>query len=120
MMQMKHWQDPVNAVLGVWLIASPWVLGFAGNSFALSNAVLVGIALMAAALGATFVPRAWEEWTEAGLGAWMMVSPWILGFNTLYVATVTAVATGAVILALALWALATDKDYGFLSDRAAH
>src|SRR5882724_11628663 len=28
MKQMKHWQDPVNAVLGAWLILSPWVLGF--------------------------------------------------------------------------------------------
>jgi hypothetical protein len=28
MKQVKHWQDPVNAVLGVWLIVSPWVLGF--------------------------------------------------------------------------------------------
>jgi urease accessory protein UreE len=26
---MKRWQDWVNAVLGVALIASPWILGFA-------------------------------------------------------------------------------------------
>ncbi|HWP13727.1 MAG TPA: SPW repeat protein, partial [Ramlibacter sp.] len=25
MKQMKHWQDPVNAVVGLWLILSPWI-----------------------------------------------------------------------------------------------
>lgn len=120
MKQMKHWQDPANAVLGLWLAVSPWVLGFDGNSFALSNAVIVGIALIAAALGATFVPMAWEEWTEAALGTWMIASPWILGFSALYVATVSAVASGAAVLALALWVLGTDKDYGFWTDRPAH
>ena len=28
MKQVKHWQDPVNAAAGAWLIVSPWVLGF--------------------------------------------------------------------------------------------
>ena len=81
MQQPKHWQDMVNAVLGLWVIISPWVLGFDGSSMAMSNAVIVGVLLVATALGAAFVPRAWEEWTEAGIGLWLVVSPWILGFS---------------------------------------
>ena len=80
MMQLKHWQDAVNAILGVWLILSPWAMGFQGETMAVSNAVIVGLALIAAALGAIFVPRAWEEWTEGALGVWLVVSPWVLGF----------------------------------------
>ena len=111
MKQMKHWQDPVNGLLGVWLIVSPWALGFQSELTAMSNAVIVGILLVAAALGAIFLPRAWEEWTEGVLGLWLAVSPWALGFSTLETARVSALATGVVVIVLALWVLMTDKDY---------
>ncbi len=111
MKQMKHWQDPVNALLGAWLILSPWALGFQGDLNPMANAVIVGVLLIATALGAIFVPRAWEEWTETALGAWMIVSPWALGFSTMRNAMLAAVITGVVIMVLALWVLVTDKDY---------
>lgn len=121
MKQLKHWQDPVNGVLGAWLVLSPWVLGFPGDTMAMSNAVIVGAALVATALGAILVPRAWEEWTEAALGLWMMVSPWVVGFSGSRNAMYAAVATGVVILALALWTLLTDKDYShWLRERVTH
>jgi SPW repeat len=25
---IKHWQDPVNLILGLWLIVSPWALKY--------------------------------------------------------------------------------------------
>jgi alkylation response protein AidB-like acyl-CoA dehydrogenase len=109
--QPKHWQDPANAVLGLWLVVSPWVVGFFDDSFASANAVIVGAALAAAAFGAMLVPQAWEEWTEAALGLWLVVSPWVLGFSALANATLTVVVSGVVVLALALWTLATDEQY---------
>lgn len=110
MKQIKHWQDPVNALLGVWVVLSPWALGYQDTRVAMVNALVVGLALIAAALGAIFVPRAWEEWTEVVLGAWLVMAPWVLGFSMLYQATLSTVVTGLVIVALALWALLTDKD----------
>jgi hypothetical protein len=104
MKQQKHWQDPANAVLGVWLIFSPLILGFQSDLTAVVNAVLIGILLLAAALGAIFVPRAWEEWTESALGLWLTVSPWVIGTSA-QSAKVSAVVTGLVVLTLALWAL---------------
>jgi hypothetical protein len=121
MKQMKHWQDPVNALVGVWLILSPWALGFQSETNALANAVIVGLLLIAAALGAIFVPRAWEEWTEGALGLWLAISPWALGFAGLQYAMISAVASGVVVMVLALWVLMTDKDYaGWLGDTPAH
>ena len=90
-MQMKHWQDPVNALLGAWLVLSPWVLGYQGETAAMANGVIVGLALVATALGAIFMPRAWEEWTEVVLGLWMIASPWILGFSGIQAAMWSAV-----------------------------
>ncbi|HEY9025738.1 MAG TPA: SPW repeat protein [Burkholderiaceae bacterium] len=111
MKQLKHWQDPVNALLGAWLALSPWVIGYVSNATANYNAVVVGLLLIAAALGAMFVPKAWEEWTEAVLGLWLIVSPWALAFGDDRLARNTAVGTGIVVALLALWTLATDKEY---------
>src|SRR5438105_970898 len=111
MKQIKHWQDTANAVIGAWLVLSPWAMGYAAESRPTANAVIVGVALFAAALGAMLTPRAWEEWTEALLGLWLAVSPWVLGFAASEVTRNVAVATGFVTVVLALWTLLTDKDY---------
>jgi hypothetical protein len=121
MKQLKHWQDAVNAVLGVWLAVSPWAVGYQGETEAMSNAVIIGAALVAAALGAIVVPRAWEEWTEGLLGLWMIASPWVLNFAQYPGARLTAVLTGVAIVALAAWTLVTDKDYSaWWRGRVAH
>ena len=121
MKPLKHWQDAANAVLGAWLLLSPWALGFSNDPVALGNAVIVGLALVVAALGAMLVPQAWEEWSEAALGLWLIVSPWALGFSALGNAMLVALATGAVVLALVLWVLATDPEYAaWLHFKKAH
>jgi multisubunit Na+/H+ antiporter MnhB subunit len=111
MKNFKHWQDPVNAVLGVALVVSPWVLDYSSETFAMSNAVVIGLALVAAALGAMLAPKAWEEWTEAVLGLWMVISPWMLAYSHVQVAMYAAVVVGLIVVLLALWTLATDKDF---------
>lgn len=121
MKQMKHWQDPVNALVGGCLILSPWTLGFQSETAAMANAVVIGVALIAVALGAILVPRAWEEWTEFALGLWLIASPWVLGFALLREARLGAVIAGVVVAALALWTLMTDKDYNsWWRNRMAH
>jgi hypothetical protein len=111
MPRLKHWQDAVNAVLGAWLVLSPWALGYQGETAPMLNAIIIGVALIAAALGAIFVPRAWEEWTEGVLGLWLFVSPAVLRYATDRAALLCAVATGIVIVALAAWTLVADEQY---------
>ena len=121
MKSLKHWQDPVNALLGVWVILSPWALNFQDSRAAMLNAVIVGLALVAGGLGAIFVPRAWEELSEGILGLWLVASPWVLGFSMLRDAMLSTVVSGVVVLALALWTLMSDKDYSdWLRHRVAH
>ena len=108
MKQIKHWQDSVNGVLGAALILSPWAAGFADSTLATGNAVLVGFALIATALGAILAPKVWEEWTEAGLGLWLVLSPWVLAYSQVQAAMFVAV-FGGLVVALSLWTLAADK-----------
>jgi SPW repeat len=112
MSKIKHWQDPLSLILGLWLVASPWVLGHQAQANPTWNAVILGVLISVAALFALFRVMAWEEWTNVVLGVWLVVSPWVLGFSALVPAMWNAVIVGIVVAALALWALGTDKDIG--------
>ena len=111
MKQVKHWQDPVNALLGAWLIVAPWALGFHADLVVAGNYVLVGVLLVAAAVGAIVLPKAWEEWVEVALGLWLLASPWALGFADDSVPMENALFCGLLVVVLALWVLASDEDY---------
>jgi hypothetical protein len=112
MKQVKHWQDPVNAVLGAWLVLSPWLLGFSGLVIATTCAVAIGLLLVASSVGAMQVPQAWEEWMDVGLGVALVIAPWLLGFDGHPVAMQNALATGLAVTVLAVWVLLTDKEVG--------
>ena len=47
MKELKHWQDPLNALIGVGVILSPWILGFQDERVLMANAVVAGLALIA-------------------------------------------------------------------------
>ena len=110
--KMKHWQDPINLVLGLWMIASPWVLAYSAARGPTGNAVILGILIAGLAALAMFKVMAWEEWVSVALGVWLAISPWVLGFTGLVAATSNAVIVGIAVAVLALWALGTDKDIG--------
>jgi hypothetical protein len=112
MTSVKHWQDPLNLILGVWMFVSPWALRYEDQAHPMWNAVILGILIAAAALGALIRVKAWEEWTNVVFGAWLIVSPWVLRFADLKLAMANAVIVGVIVGVLALWALGTDKDIG--------
>lgn len=109
---VKHWQDPLNLILGLWMIASPWILPYSAEMYPTWNAVIVGALIAVLALSEMFKLMAWEEWTSVALGVWLVISPWILGFSGIAMAMWNAVAVGIVVAVLALWVLGTDKHIG--------
>jgi hypothetical protein len=119
MKRVKHWQDVANAGLGGWLILSPWVLGFETVTVAMVVTMAVGILLIASSAGAMSVPAAWEEWLDAVLGAALMIAPTLLGFDGVVAALTNALITGAVVVVLALWVLATDDEFASAWQRPA-
>jgi hypothetical protein len=96
----KHWEDWIGAILGFWLFASPNVIAY-GGSAATQNAFLVGVLLLVIAFVEVTIFRAWEEWINVILGAWLVVSPWVLGATA--IATTNLVIVGLLVLALALY-----------------
>jgi hypothetical protein len=58
------WQDGTNAALGLWLIASPWVIGFAGDVTARTNSIIVGFLVAVLALWAMAVDTDLRKWMD--------------------------------------------------------
>ncbi len=49
------WADWLTALLGIWVIVSPWALGYAGNTAHAFNDVMVGTIVLAFSLVSRFV-----------------------------------------------------------------
>jgi membrane protein YdbS with pleckstrin-like domain len=77
------WQDTVNLVLGAWLGLSPAILSYTGETTPAWNAYAVGLAIVVMAAAAIWAFQKWEEWINAALGAWLIGSPWVLGYSTM-------------------------------------
>jgi hypothetical protein len=92
--------DVVNLIAGLVLVISPWVLGFAGVSFAW-NAWIVGVVVALVAIGALVAFQQWEVWVNLVLGLWAIFSPWVLGFAGNTGAMAVHVIVGIVVAVLA-------------------
>jgi hypothetical protein len=101
-----RWQDAVMLVIGVWIAASPWILGFdAGRGIPTWTAVIVGLLIVVLAAVDLDAPAKWEEAAMVALGAWAMLSPPVLGFLGDRDATMSMMASGALVVILAGWEL---------------
>ena len=97
------WQDTANLVLGIALLVSPWALGFATEQAPAWNAFIVGSIIALLAVAELFAFQAWEEWVSALLGAWLIISPWVLAFSGHTTALYTHLLIGIATLVLAVW-----------------
>lgn len=98
----------VNAALGVILLISPWLVGFATEGTATWSAVIGGAVIAVTALAAFARLLEWEEWINLVAGLCVAVSPWLIGFASVRAATWTHLAIGllvAVLAAIELWRL---------------
>ena len=50
----REWEEWVSLLAGIWVVVSPWILGFAAITFAMWVHVVLGLLVAAAA--------AWELW----------------------------------------------------------
>ena len=74
----------INIAAGVWLILSPYILGFANNYMAMVNAVVMGIVIGVLALIRVISPlkTAWMSWANLILGIWLGISSFFYGFTS--------------------------------------
>lgn len=103
------WAQVINALLGIWLMAAPAVLGY--GAAAATNDRIVG------PIAASFAVIAWWQatrptrWVNLPLGLWLLVAPFVLGYGAT-APLVNSLAVGVVLAALAFVKGTVDTDFG--------
>ena len=94
----------INILLGIWLIASPWIFDYGGRPAVLSS-VMAGalIAIIAASRLASLRSTAGLSGVNLLLAVWTIASPWLCGYTANIEAVWNNVALGIVVAALAMW-----------------
>jgi hypothetical protein len=87
----------LDALVCVWLFASAFVLNH-GNYYVLINNVFCGGVAMILAFGP--FARARMAWVGLAVGAWVIISPFVLAFTDNVAATLSNVLAGTAIMAL--------------------
>lgn len=101
--------DGINALLGLWLIASPYIIGAPGPTVARSGMV-VGIAILVLAI----VRVVYRHTMVVGLvmallGAWTIMSPWVLGEASEDARTWNYILVGIIVAAIETYSLTSSS-----------
>lgn len=71
------WAQLGNALLGIWLMAAPAVLHYAGAA-SVNDRIVGPLAAACAIIALSEVTRP-VRWVNVALGLWLIVAPWIWG-----------------------------------------
>jgi hypothetical protein len=72
----------LNFILGIWVLISPFVLGYSHDKGAIWNNVISGIIIMVIAavrIWGNAMPRI--SWINFIVGIWLIISPWAANFS---------------------------------------
>ncbi len=74
----------MNISLALWQVFSPFILGYASSPLALWDGLIVGLVILVLAWYRMLRPTsaATASWVNLVLGAWLAVSPFILGLTS--------------------------------------
>jgi hypothetical protein len=88
------WQEKLVVLLGVCLMASPWLLGYSASSAATGNAVVIGSIFVIGSIVGIFLDTSYANYVVAFLAFWLTLAARILGYDDLMLATVAQVSFG--------------------------
>jgi SPW repeat-containing protein len=106
--RIQHWQDAASLLVGVWLVVSPFSLGFAGAAVWITIALGLGVILFA--IEAFVLPSFLEEWGEMLMGMALILAPWTFEYEQGF-ATLSSALSGVLVILLAGWELLNDRGF---------
>jgi hypothetical protein len=107
MLKSLKWEDWLGVALGLWLLLSPWILGYSDASAATMNALFLGATLIFLEQLNLDVHEDLEEWLDIAAGMWLVASPLVVGFASATVAAINAIAVGTLTVLFAALALSS-------------
>ena len=102
---MSEWSsvklcDVANLLLGMILFFSPWLFSFSAGAAWQTTSPKIGLLVALLSMAALAAFAVWEEWLNLAAGVWLVVSPWLLGFQNSDAMTLHVV-IGGIVAALA-------------------
>ncbi|MER6254842.1 SPW repeat protein [Streptomyces sp. NPDC048723] len=97
--------EALALITGLYLAASPWIVGFSGLTPLAINNLIAGLAfcLCMSGLGSAYERTHAMAWTAVALGAWTIIAPWAIAGEMDTTRTVVSnVIAGGVALCLGL------------------
>ncbi|MFV0126531.1 SPW repeat protein [Streptomyces sp. HMX112] len=104
--------ETLALLAGLYLAASPWIAGFSGlTTLAVCNLITgIAYALCMGGLGSAYERTHAMAWAAIAIGAWTIVSPWVVAGNVDTTRTVVNnIIVGLVALLLGLAMAAMDR-----------
>jgi SPW repeat-containing protein len=103
------------ALAGLWEVLAPFILGYSAPMVAMWNAIITGVVLIVlgvwTALNEELGPDKILDRVNVGVGVWLVVSPFVLGYAAVAAALWNDLIIGAVVIVLAAWAASVlDKE----------
>lgn len=68
------------AAVGLLLLLSPWLFGFADEGGARTSAASIGAAMVLVGTAAGLMLKRWADEAALTLGAWALVAPFVIAF----------------------------------------
>jgi hypothetical protein len=93
------WPRFINAALGLWLMIAPSIFAYE-KSGAEINERIVGPVMITCALIAIWQTSRQARWGCVAAGAWLLVAPWIFGFDAWIILNEMLVGAAAIALGL--------------------
>jgi hypothetical protein len=97
--------EGVSALLGLWLIVSPFIVGAPGQSVARSGMAVGLLILILAVVRLVYKHTAAMSWGMVLLGAWTIMSPWVLGETSGDFRTWNYILVGIIVAAMEAYSL---------------
>ncbi len=97
--------EALAIVVGLYLAASPWIVGFNGlTKLAVTNLITgVAYAVLIGGFGPAFERSHARGWAATAIGLWTIISPWVVAGGVATTRTIISnVITGALALCLGL------------------
>ncbi|RSS81494.1 hypothetical protein EF918_10135 [Streptomyces sp. WAC06614] len=105
--------EAMAVLTGLYLAASPWIVGFNGfTTLAVTN-LIAGLAymLLLGGLGTSYERTHSMAWAAAALGIWTCVAPWVVAGDVAHTRSITSnLIAGALATLLALAAASGARD----------
>jgi hypothetical protein len=110
----------LDILVGIWLIISPFLLAYTGNTLALWNDLVCGLTVIVFAATQTAQSRSrssWPSWINLLIGIWLVLAPFALNYAGETRTMWNEIISGIIIIGLAAWATFSTSSYDRYDDR---